>query len=60
LEATLAGYTPRALGARGGELVETVGAGSLCNYSLLRPTAVHAAAEKRIALLIGNKDYRPQ
>jgi hypothetical protein len=37
LEATLrnilAGYTPRALGARGGELVETVGAGSLFNYS---------------------------
>ena len=25
---------------------------------LLWPTALHAAAEKRIALLIGNKDYK--
>ena len=26
---------------------------------LLWPTALHAQAEKRIALLIGNKDYKP-
>jgi hypothetical protein len=61
LEATLrnilAGYTPRALGARGGELVETVGAVFAITL-LLWPTALQAQAEKCIALLIGNKDYK--
>jgi Caspase domain len=35
-----------------------VGAGSLTIALLLLPTALHAQAEKRIALLIGNKDYK--
>jgi len=48
----LAGYTPRALGARGGELVETVGPGSLCNYSIA--LANGSACGGRI----GNKDYK--
>jgi len=63
LEATLrnilAGYTFRALGAGGGVFVETMCAGVFAIALLLLPTALHAQAEKRIALLIGNKDYKP-